>query len=427
MIRRRHALLVLVISLVGAMFTIAFAAEAQQAKTCPIVVSDSLTSLGTSCANLSRNTSCYGHDNVQHTAFTQAVPADFYTQPGDRADLSLTATIQTGPFDLSQEIWGLNVMNVNANLPYSLSPKGVVYVQFGGVEVESAVPTDQAVVLPETGTTVATTSGTNLLTWPAPSISGHASDVVTPVPEGSSLSVDAVNPAGDFVRAVYQNRVGWVSLSALDSSVDLSGLPSIGPDDMTPMQSFYYRTGIGGTSCEQAPSLLFIQGPQNASVDLRVFQQPIRIESTIVLRSIPPGDQLGNQLELIVLSGLAVVYPDTPQQIIIPPGFKTTIDLCDQFESLGIEGDADEKATCGTWSQPIPLTPDELNQLKPIEGIPGNIINYPIIIPIIINTSGAGGVPSQLVFPDQSALDAAIAACQAGTLPQSICQYLGIS
>jgi len=90
--------------------------------------------------------------------------------------------------------------------------------------------------------------------------------------------------------------------------VDLSSLVTIGPDSMTPMQSFYFRTGINGTPCVQAPSLLYVQGPNNVPVDIQVFQKNVRIESTIIFRSLPPGDTLGTQLEIIVLSGLGKLF-----------------------------------------------------------------------------------------------------------------------
>lgn len=424
---RRLLLLISLLSL-AVILSMAVVVDAQDtADLCPTIVSNALTTLGTNCANLGRNASCLGYPEVQHTSFVGTVPADFYTQPGDRVGLDEVETVQTGPFVLSQELWGLNVMNVDANIPYAFSDRGVVFIQFGGVEVENGVEPPEAVQLVD-GVNVATTGLTDLLTWPAPSEPGHESEVMTSVPAGTVVSIDAVSPASTFARAVFGNSVGWVSLSALDtSSADLSGLPTIGADDMTPMQNFYFRTGVGGISCEEAPSLLFVQGPESAAVDIRAFEQPIRIESTIILRSLPPGDQLGAQLQLITLSGLAKLYPDTPNEIIVPPGFSSTIPLCSEFESLGIEGDTDEKATCGTWSTPVPLTANDLGACEAVEGLPDNTLYYNVGCPNIIEASGSGGVVPQLFFADQGALDAAIAACQAGELSAEICQYLGIS
>jgi len=422
---RRYIFVFLLLS-VATIFSVTFVANAQQATTCPALVSQALNQLGTNCASVGRNTSCYGFANVQHTAFASNVPADFYTKPGDHADLPITQAIQTGPLSLDAGQWGLNVMNVQANLPNALPGKGVVYLQMGGVEVENGVKPDAAVTLPETGITVNSTAATDLLSWPSPSVPGHASEKIVSIPSGSALSADALNPAGDFARVVFQNKAGWVSKSALDSSVDLSSLPAIGPDDKTPMQSFYYRTGIGGTPCAEAPSLLYIQAPNGVPTDITVLDQPVRIQSTIVLRTLPPGDQLGDRVELVVLSGLAILNADTPNEIIVPPGFSTTILLSDLFVSLGIEGDADEKAPVGTWSQPRPLTQDELDGLKVLEDLPNNVVNYPINIPIIIQASSVGGVIPVLIFPNQAALDEAKAACAAGKLSADICQYLGL-
>src|SRR4051794_29494675 len=209
MFSRNYLLMVLLVS-IAVVFSITSPAAAQTPlpKTCPMVVAESLSALGTNCANIARNTSCFGHETVAHTAFSQDTP---YSQSAQRADLSITKTIQTGPFDLANELWGLNVMSVNANLPYDLQPQRLVYIQMGGVEIENAVPIEAAVQLPAQGIPVTTSSQTDLLSWPPPSIPGHASEVITAVPAGASISLDAVNPAGNFVRAVYQNQVGWLN------------------------------------------------------------------------------------------------------------------------------------------------------------------------------------------------------------------------
>jgi len=425
MFSRNYLLLVLLVS-ITLLFSITSTVAAQTPipKTCPSVVAEALSALGTNCANVARNTSCYGHDTVVHTAFSQDVP---YNQPAQRADLSMTKTIQTGPLDLANELWGLNVMSVNANLPNDLQPQHLVYIQMGGVEIENAVPIESAVQLPEHGLLVTTSSQTDLLTWPSPSIPGHTSEIITTVPAGASVSLDAVNPASNFVRAVYQNQVGWLNKLAIESSANLNTLVTIGPDSMTPMQSFYFRTGIGGTPCAQAPSLVYIQGPNSTPVDIEVFKQPVRIESTIVLRSVPPGDQLGDRLELIVLSGLGIVYPDTPGQIFIPPGFKSSISLCPEFKSLGIEGDEDEKAPCSRWSDPVPLSDNELNGCKPFEGLPDNVGNYPIHCPTRTCPSGIGHAKCHLQFPDPHAIDGIRRACQNGHVPPDICAAFGIT
>jgi hypothetical protein len=417
---------VFLILTVAAIFSIVFVANAQQTMTCEALVTTALNQLGTNCATLQRGFTCFGYPGIVHTSFDPVQQADFYTEPGDIADLNITETVQSGSLVLVDEVYGINVMDVEANIPADASDKGIVFLQVGGVEVENGVEPVEAFLPLEAGVDATTTSATDLLTWPAPSVPGYASETVLSIPSGASVTVDAVTPELDFVRTVYQNRAGWVSLTSLESSSDLTSLPQLNREDDTPMQDFYFRTGIGGVSCSAAPSLLYVQGPNNVPTDLTVFDKHIRIQSTAILRSSPLGDQLGDYIEVIVLSGVVILNPDTPNEIIVPPGFLSRIQLCDEFTSLGIEGDPDEKCTVGDWSQPRPLTQDELNELGIVEDFPDNIVNYPVDIPTIVHPSCTFGCYPTLVFPDQDALDAARALCQSGELPAEICQYLGM-
>lgn len=335
----RHRLLIAVFALLSLFISVGAAGAQENASTCSAVVSQAMNSLATSCANLVRGTACLGHEPINKATFTEDVPAGYFSQPGDRADLAITEAIQTGGLNNAQNAWGVSVMNVNAGLPDDLAT-GVIFVQLGGVEVENGV---------EPG------------------------------------------------------------------------------EDLSPMQRFYFRTGIEGDLCELAPSILFVQGPENVPVDLEVFGQPVRLHSTMVLRSLDPGADLGTELQLIVLSGLVILYPDSDAPILVPPGYMVTIQLGPEFVSLGIEGDADERGVVGRWSQPIPLTQQQLTELGIIEFLPENIINYPVDVPGIIIASALGGVFPMLDFPPNSpALAAAALACEFGQLPEEVCLYLGL-
>jgi hypothetical protein len=417
---------VVLVLVVAAILSIVWVADAQQALTCETLVTTALNQLGTNCATLQRGFSCFGYPGIAHTSFDPVQQPDFYAEPGDVADLNITETIQSGPLVLVEEVYGINVMDVEANIPADASDKGVVFLQVGGVEVENGVEPVDAFLPLEAGVDATTTSATDLLTWPAPSVPGYASETLLTVPSGAAVTVDAVTPELEFARTVYQNRAGWVALADLESASDLSSLPALNREDDTPMQDFYFRTGIGGVNCSAAPSLLYLQGPNNVSTDLTVFDKHIRVQSTAILRSSPLGDQLGDYIEVIVLSGVVILNPDTANEIIVPPGFLSRIQLCDEFASLGIEGDPDEKCTVGEWSQPRPLTQDELNELGIVEKFPDNIVNYPVDIPTIVHPSCTNGCYPSLVFPNQTALDAARPLCQAGDLSPDTCQYLGL-
>lgn len=236
------------------------------------------------------------------------------------------------------------------------------------------------------------------------------------------MNVDADIPAGAGNGVVYLQLGGVEVENAVDDDDLAQGL--------TPMQNFYFRTGLGENPCpDEAPSFLFVQAPENQVVNLGIYDQPVQLNgASVVLRSFDTdGDGLPEQLELVVLSGLVTLYPDSASPILVAPGFAVTLQLGPEILSLGIQGDADEKSVIGQWSAPRALTADELEDLEIIEDFPDNVINFPVDVPGVIVPSGLGGVTSVLDLPANSpALAAAVAACNAGQLPEATCDYLGL-
>src|SRR5690606_10007382 len=47
----------------------------------------------------------------------------------------------------------------------------------------------------------------------------------------------------------------------------------------------------------------------------------------------------------------------------------------------------------GEWSEPRPLTDEELAALQGLEGIPANLLNYPIVVPETTNPPDQGDGP----------------------------------
>lgn len=344
MVVRRQLFIVTVI-LLGMFVSVGSMASAQDEATCEAVVQQSLSNLATNCANLARGTTCQGNWSIASYAFDDEELEDDYGNPGDTLPLENTLMVQTGSTNLEEGI-ELNVMHVDADVPPE-SDQGVVFVQFGGVEVENDVTQED---------------------------------------------------------------------------IDERGL--------TPMQNFYFRTGLADNPCpEEAPSLLFVQGPANGIANLGIYDQPVELDNaTIILRSFDTdGDDLPETLELIVLSGLVTLYPDSASPILVAPGFSVTLQLGPEILSLGIQGDADEKSVIGQFSTPQPLTADELEDLIIVEDLPDNVINFPVDVPGIITPSGLGGTISVLDFPPGSPqLAEAAAACAAGQLPEETCEFLGL-
>jgi hypothetical protein len=429
----RH-FIVIAVCLAAALGLGAASTLAQDDAACLTLVQSAVNQTSTQCATPGADSVCYGHPNVTgsfRAASEQSQPV--FTRPGDQADLLITEAIQTGPPVLSPDpaTWGMAMMNVQAGLPNEIltarSGKGLILIQLGGVEVENAVEPEEALVLPTSGVPVVTIAAADMRSAPVAHDTATGTNVMARVPAETIANAYAVSQNGDWVRVVYQNQAGWISSATL-ADADLSGLPTVGPDTFTPMQSFYFRNGIlngAPRNCSIIPSLLLVQGPENTPVYLRVHGVDLKLESTALLRTLPPGDTLGDFFEVIGLFGMVTLFPDTDNEVLVPPGFVARIQL-GQFVSLGIEGDDDEKALVGFVGSIRPLTTAEIDLFRILERLPGNILHYIPEIPTIVQPSGIGQVMSQLAFNNPVALNLAQRACQSGRLPAEVCEVLGL-
>ena len=417
---------------------------AQEQSSCVALVLSAITQSSTQCATNGIDSVCYGHDAVQGSFLEEATDGftkiadgdqDFFLEPGDHADLLLTESIQTGPFDQvgTPPSWGISVMNVQAGLPTEIvdaqGGRGVIYYALGGVEVEDDVMPGDAVQLLPAGIEFTTASSADMRMAPVAQDTASSTNVMTRIPAETAVNADAITPDGTWVRVVYEGRPGWISRATLAADADLGDLVPIGADDFTPMQSFYFRNGIqnGVTSqdCDLAPSFLFVQGPRDVPVYLQVHQVDLRLESSMVLRTLPPGDELGDFFEVVALFGMVTVFPGTGEEILIPPGYVLRFRL-GEFDNLGIEGDEDEKVFLEVAGPIRPLTEAELAELLVVENLPGNILHYVPEVPGLVVASGVGGVVAQIVFDDPDALNVARRRCAEGLLAAEVCQSLGL-
>jgi hypothetical protein len=106
------------------------------AQTCPPAVATAITSIGTACNNLDRNSACYGNFNVQAT-FSQSVDASMFDQPSDRAPLEMFQSIRTAPFTQGGTQWGVAVLNMQANIPGALPGAAVTVMLLGDTQVQN--------------------------------------------------------------------------------------------------------------------------------------------------------------------------------------------------------------------------------------------------------------------------------------------------
>lgn len=115
---------------------------AAQSSTCPDIVEAAMNAVDELCADTGRNQACYG--NVQLSAEPQSGASDFrFESVGDIADLSELSILELSPMDTDAGVWGVALMQVQADIPDTLPGQNVTFILFGDVTIENAAGDDQ--------------------------------------------------------------------------------------------------------------------------------------------------------------------------------------------------------------------------------------------------------------------------------------------
>ena len=113
-----------------------------QVSECPDAVESSLKSVADLCNPLSRNAACYGAKTVDSVTFDNPRPADFFTNPGDRSELLKLREIHPQPLDVTDNSFGVALLNVQANVPNTLPGQAVIFMLLGDAKLTNEVPAD---------------------------------------------------------------------------------------------------------------------------------------------------------------------------------------------------------------------------------------------------------------------------------------------
>jgi hypothetical protein len=359
-----------------------------QTETCPAFVTQALQELDNACGGMARNSACYGYSLVRAT-FDSEVPADYFADPGDRADLGIVRRIATTPLDDVSQAWGIAVLRVQANVPNTAPGQAVNFILMGDTQVVNAVaPTD--VLRPVDPVALQLRQATALRSGP-----GETYNVLSQVDAITALEADGISPDGAWLRVLYNTANMWVHMNAVTADAGaLSTLPTITERTATPMQAFYFSTGLGQSRCAEAPNLLLVQGPNSVRVNLTVNGVDITIGSTIAFqaqegsvrdllaRSIVPADisaqlnqidpdEMCNLNQISVLSGEVELNQG---RTILPAGYTARAVSCDLF------GDSSRVYTTD-WTDTAPLTALDRLRLGVVETVPGDLLNYVIDLP----------------------------------------------
>ena len=306
---------------------------------CSALVEQALEQMGENCSEMNRNSACYGYTRVD-SSFAASVEPDYFSAPADRAALHQLDTIATAPLDLALDVWGVAVMNVQANVPATLPGQAVVFMLMGNTEVTNTVAPADAVEAVEPVNLV-TPVETRIFSGPAANTS-----TVMIAPVDTVLPVDGLSDDGTWLRVNTANGPGWVRRAIFNNTTGLESLPAAVDSGPSPMQSFQVRTAFDDLLCEDAPSLLAIQSPEGITVDLTANGAHIHMGSLVMLRTAPPG----NAMQVFTIEGDVVLDPDTPQEMTLPAGHITQ--RCLDDEDMVYDG-------CG-WLPPLPMTGEQL-------------------------------------------------------------------
>jgi hypothetical protein len=103
---------------------------------CAELVKSALSSLDSTCAGADGNSACYGFGAVE-AAFADGAAADSFSQPGNQVSLAEIKSLHALALNTDSNQWGIAVMNVQANVPRTLSAQGLRFILLGDAEIEN--------------------------------------------------------------------------------------------------------------------------------------------------------------------------------------------------------------------------------------------------------------------------------------------------
>lgn len=326
--------------------------QGNTATQCSALVQAALSSTDSQCSDTSRNQACYGH--VLNEAVSRPEVETFvFDERGDKVLLQDVVSIDLSPLELTEELWGVVLMQVQANLPDALPGQNVTFILFGDVQVENAVGTPverEATLLAAANIRVAPGDSRPVL---ASLASGQ-----TIVTNGKAMTSEGevwVRVNHDPDREIY----GWILSDLLD--VDLSQLPDVEASDQTvnPMQAFYFKTGIGVPQCVEAPEDgILVQTPSGAGmVNFSVNGMDIGLGSTAYLTA-PEEDGLSCVYLLEGESDITAL----DETVTLEPGYVSCVEL-DEEGIAASEPSAPvlyDRAKIAKLADLLPLLPEDI-------------------------------------------------------------------
>lgn len=324
-----------------------------QSADCTALITGALADFGKACGDSRGGSACFG--GAASATFLTDSAGSAFAAPGDQVPLSVVQSVSTQPLDADNGAWGLALLNVHGNVPLALSDRGLSYVLMGEVQVENAVPVENAFI-PVEPVVVKSLVPANLRVQP-----NTDARVMANAPVGTELAADGLSSDAQWLRVFTGETTLWISRQVVGVvSGEISGLPTVSASTRTLMQSFYLNTGSEPPNCTGAPpSVLVVQAPDGIIGVINVNGAEIRIASSIALAV------FNNQLHLFVLNGGA-----NTGGVSVPTGFTIHINLT-----------PDGRSTTGAWTGLRPISEGERGLLMPLQNISPELLHYVLQVP----------------------------------------------
>lgn len=251
-------LLILSFAVICMMFSFILVSAQEDSDDCEIDTQRIMSQVTTICAEIGRDTVCYGNTEVDVIPRSDDIDFLFQT-PGDQLELDIIRSLYLSEMDLQSDTWGIAQMRLLANL--TEEPEDVTLVLFGNVTVE-----DNSEPRPEIA--VENVTASNALVRGFPSTNAQIVDVVEPGERITAVSRLADN-TWVRVQVTDTGRVGWMFADLVQAAdgaeletlnVETSDSPFLGP-----MQAFYYQSGTSATCGNLISDGLIIQTPDGVA------------------------------------------------------------------------------------------------------------------------------------------------------------------
>jgi Bacterial SH3 domain len=331
---------------------------AQGTDICATFVQQALNTVEDACAPTGRNQACYGNVSLEATPRPD-VPNFTFQKQGDLVNVADVDTLQLKQLDAADNIWGIALMKIQANLPDRLPGQNVTFLLFGDVKLQNAVPASPTLNTVE----VTSNGGINVRTGP-----GTNYQVAGSLAKGQTATADGRNSDGLWLRIQIpdSSALGWVFTSLVTPASDVSALSVVDASQqevpLKPMQAFYFSTGITGTGCTQAPQDgILIQTPEGAgTIDLRANDVDIHLGSTAYLQAQPSSN-----MTVSVVEGESQITANG-KTVTIPAGAQVTIPVDANLKASGEPTDPQPYDAALVAPLPVQVLPLAITIAPPI-------------------------------------------------------------